>query len=120
MAFDSPNAHEAVKGIRSKPRSRRLRRKVPEQELHLTVGLCTPQRDVKVRISEITLVLRNFVLEDEVVSERVPLELGYDAMVLVEILGTVREDQVRFERSSSRFEEVFDLTPHRRKITFAE
>ena len=44
--------------------------------------------------ADVPVVLRDLVLEDQVVAERVPRQLGDEAMVLVQIGALVREDQV--------------------------
>ena len=52
------------------------------------------ERDENVWRSEIAVVLRDLVLEDEVVAKRVPGELAGEAVILVEVVPSVREDEV--------------------------
>ena len=53
------------------------------------------QRHEAVRRAEIAIVLGNLVLQDQVVAERIPGQIGDQPMVLMPIVAIVREDQVR-------------------------
>ena len=59
------------------------------------------ERDEDVRTAEIAVVLRDLVLEDQVVAERVPRELAGEPVVLVEVVPRVREDEIRLDRPSA-------------------
>ena len=50
--------------------------------------------DEDVRPAEVAVVLRDLVLEDQVVPPRVPGELADEPVVLVEVVAVVREDQI--------------------------
>ena len=52
------------------------------------------ERDEEVGRAEVAVVLRDLVLEDEVVAERVPGELAGQPVVLVQVLARVGEDEV--------------------------
>src|SRR2546427_2672478 len=51
------------------------------------------KRHEDVRCPEIAVVLRDFVLEDEVIPEGVPRQLRDQSMILVEVVAIVRQDQ---------------------------
>ena len=53
-----------------------------------------------VRAAEVAVVLRDLVLEDQVVAERVPGQLADEPVVLVEVVPRVREDEVRATRGA--------------------
>ena len=50
------------------------------------------QADVKVRASQIAVILRDFVFEDNMVTKCVPGEVGEDAMILMTIIAVMSED----------------------------
>src|SRR5262245_30608245 len=50
------------------------------------------QRDEDVRSTQVAIVLRDLVLEDEMVAKRVPRQLGRQPMILMEVVPRVRED----------------------------
>ena len=65
-------------------------------------------RDEDVWLAEIAVVLRDLVLEDQVVAERVPGQVARRAVILVEVASGVREDDVRIDLALERLEEVLD------------
>ena len=52
-------------------------------------------------VAEVAVVLRDLVLEDQVVAPRVPRELADEPVILVEVVAGVREDQLRVDRAFS-------------------
>ena len=65
--------------------------------------------DVQVGMAEITFVLRDLVLGDEVIAERVPHELSDGAMILVLVHPVVAEHDVRLDAAPQFVEIVLDL-----------
>ena len=53
---------------------------------------------------EVTVVLRDLVLEDQVVAQRVPGQLADEPVVLVEVVPRVGEDEVRIDVALERLE----------------
>src|SRR3954470_24881704 len=72
IAFDAANAHEPIERFRAKPRTRRLRAEVLEQELDLSRGHRLGERHIEVGGAEIALVLGDPVLDHQVIAEGVP------------------------------------------------
>ena len=65
--------------------------------------------------SEIAVVLRDLVLEDEVIAPRVPGELRNEAVILMPIVAVVSEDEVGREVALQRLELVFHGRARERK-----
>src|SRR5205085_1498291 len=63
----------------------------------------------EVRRAEVAVVLRHLVLEDQVVSERVPRQLAQEAVVLVQVVPVVGEDHVRLDLALELLEGAFDV-----------
>src|SRR5688572_25110953 len=74
--------------------SARLARKVLSEKLELAAHELLVQRDEEVRRSQVTVVFRYLVLEDEMIPEGVPSELAGESMILVQIVSRVREDDI--------------------------
>src|SRR5262249_36477447 len=78
-------------------------------DLHLLPGDGLGEVDEEIRRSQVPLVLGDLVLEDQVVAERVPGELGHQPVVLVEIFATVGQDEVGRVLPFELLEELLDL-----------
>ena len=76
--------------------------------------------DEDVRRAEVAVVLRDLVLEDQVVTPRVPRELGHQAMVLVPVVAVVGEDQVGIHVGLELLEVVLDLGTHPGEVALPE
>src|SRR5262245_34113919 len=72
--------------------------------------------DEEVRGFEIAVELRDLVLENEVVSPRVPRQLAEQAMGLVEVLARVGQDDVRLDSSLQVFKDVLHLASEVREV----
>ena len=68
------------------------------------------ERNEDVRPAEVAVDLRDLVLEDEVVAERVPCQLARKPVVLVEVVAGVREHEVGIDASLQILEHVLHLT----------
>ena len=82
------------KQVLREPAPVELRREVREDQPDLPCCDLLRQVDERIGRADVPVVLRDLVLEDQVVAERVPRQLGDEAMVLVQIGALVREDQV--------------------------
>ena len=72
-----------------------LTREMLLEQRQLLLGDRRGQRHEEVRPAEVAVDLRDLVLEDQVVAERVPRQLAGEAMVLMEVVPRVREDELR-------------------------
>src|SRR5262245_18669397 len=70
--------------------------------------------------SDVAIVFRDLIFEDQVISKGVPSELRYQAVVLVQVLAVVGEDDIRGDRLLERLEELLYLGPQVRKETVLE
>ena len=98
----------------------RLGGEVPEQELDLARHELLAQRHEDVRRAEVAVVLRDLVLEDQVVAEGVPGQLGDEPVVLMAIGAGVREDDVGGDARAELVEELLELGPDVREVRLAE
>ena len=66
-----------------------------EKTIHFAATRRLLQRDKRIRHTEITIVLWNFVLEDEMIPECIPSKLGYHPMILMKVVPIVGEHDIR-------------------------
>ncbi len=76
------------------------------KELDLSAARRLGEGDENRRNTEVAVVLRDLVLEHEVVPERVPRQLAQEPMILVQILPVMREDQMGSVGGLEGFEDV--------------
>src|SRR5262245_23976247 len=120
IAFHAAQAHQAAEGVGGEPGARPLRRKRLQQRTDLPVDHRLRQRHVQVRLTQIAVVLRDLVLEDQVVAKSVPGKLREDAMILVSILEAMRQDDIGVEVRFQHLEAILDFGPMPRKVAAAE
>ena len=89
----------------------------PHDEVRLLASELLRDGDEDIRRRKVAVVLRDLVLDDQVIPPGVPRQLAYEAVVLVEVVTGVREDQVRFEPSLELFEDVLDLAADVREVS---
>src|SRR5256885_6827992 len=107
--LDTAQSEQPVEGIRRKPALGPLGGEHREEVADLGAARGPRQRDVQVGAAEVAVVFRHFVLQHQVVAERVPGQVGYDAMVLVAIGAEVREDDVRCDLRLEGLEAFLDF-----------
>src|SRR6266511_1842214 len=78
------------------------------RQLHLPHGGGLVQGDEQHGSAEVALVLGDLVLEDQVVAEGVPGQLGDQAVVLVRVVAARGQDQVRREAALELLEGLLD------------
>ena len=66
------------------------------------------QRKEEVGLAQIAVVLGDLVLQDQVVSERVPGQVGDQAVVLMPVVAVVSEHQIGVELPLQGLEPVLD------------
>jgi len=87
--------------------------------LDLVLHVIGVEGDVDPRPSEVAVPLRDLVLEDQLVAEGVPRQLGHRPVVLMQILAVVGQHEVGRE-GLQRLEEGLDLGPLHREVPVAE
>src|SRR4029078_9959074 len=68
--------------------------KVRRQKLQLLVNVVRRQRNVEIRAAHVSVPFRELVLEDQMIPERVPGQFADQPVVLVEVVPSVREDEL--------------------------
>ena len=111
MGLDSAQSHECRKDISRKPVFVSLRRKGFLQISNLGPAHRAFEFYEQIWRAEIAVVLRDLVLENEVVSKCVPGQFVDEPMILVQVGPIVGEDQIWIDRAFHPFEFVFDFGP---------
>ena len=101
-ALEPAQAHQPAKRLRVVPVLSRLGREVTKHEIELAIDHVVFERNVQIWAPEVAVPLRDLVLEDQVIAERVPRELAGEAMVLVPVIARVGEHERRAGRASGR------------------
>ncbi len=70
--------------------------------------------------AEVAVIFRNFVFQNEVVSECVPGQVGDGPVVLVPVVTIMRKNQIRAHSSFELFKEFLDLAALIRKEAIAK
>ena len=91
----------ARKQVGGEPGLARLGGEVLQEQVDLAIESRRREGGEEVGRSEIAVVLRDLVLQDEVVAPGVPGQLGDEPVILVPILPVVGEDEVRGELAAS-------------------
>src|SRR5690349_17338374 len=99
--------------ILGEPLAAHLAREAADDRVDLALDQRFVQRHEDVRRAQVAIVLRDLVLEDPMIAKRVPGELGDRAMVLVQILPPVGEDQIGCDGALEGLELVLDLSDQR-------
>jgi len=74
-----------------------LRFEAIHQVLDFEIADCLAQRHETVGRPEVPVILRNFVLENQMIPKGVPSKLTDDPMILVQIAAAVGQNQIRRE-----------------------
>src|SRR5690349_4370733 len=114
-ALDSAKTHQSVERLRGEPALVALRAERFHEVIHFPLTHAFVERDEEIRTPEPSVVLRNLVLQHQMIAERVPGELGHHAMILVQITTIVREDQIPCGLRLQLLEELLDLAADIRK-----
>src|SRR5579883_3148468 len=120
VAADAAQPQQGQEGVGGEPCARPLAREMLEQRRHLAPGKLRAQGGEQVGVAEIAVIFDDLVLPDEMVAEGVVGELGDQAMVLMQIIAVMREDQRRLIGTLQRLEALLDLGVLRREEAVAE
>ena len=93
-------AHEPEEELLVEPVLFALARERLSQQARLLACELLRHRDEDVRRAEVAVVLRDLVLEDQVVAPGVPRQLAHEAVILVQVVPRVREDRGRARRDA--------------------
>ena len=107
--LEAAQAHQPGERVAIEPVLVRLAREVPLEERQLLLDDRLGQRHEDVRRPEVAVDLRDLVLEDQVVAERVPRQLAREPVVLVEVVARVGEHELRVDAGLQILEELLDL-----------
>src|SRR2546428_10915395 len=106
-ALHTSNPGHRPEQVGREPWLGRLRREVFHEQSDLAIESGGGKRGEEIGRSEVAVIFRDLVLEDQLVTPGVPGELRYEAVVLVPIVAIVSEDEVRGELLFQRLELVF-------------
>src|SRR5215831_4310316 len=87
----------------------RLARKMPLEQLELFLDELGGERHEDVRTPKIAVDLRDLVFQDQVIAERVPGQLAGKAVILMEVVAGVSEDDLRVDAPLEPLEDLLDL-----------
>ena len=83
-------------------------------------AIAVGERHEQVGVAEVSVVLRDLVLGDEVIAERVPRQLADRAVVLVVVVAAMGEDDVGDDAPPEHVEHILDLGADVREVALAE
>ena len=95
VAFHAPQSHEREKCILPKPVLVLLGLKRFQDVPNLLLAQLGFERHEQIRLAEVAVVFRNFVLKYEMIPKRVPGQFRQQAMVLVRVVAIVSENKIR-------------------------
>src|SRR5579872_2403261 len=120
VALNSPDTHDAVEGLGSEPPLGALCPEGPQQQTHLPLAACSRERNEHARRAQVTVVLHYFVAEDEMVAECIPGELGYEPVILMQVVTRMSEDHIGVDLALQRLEVVFEFSILAWKVAVVE
>jgi len=88
---------------------------VSHQQINLLLRYFASKWHEDIGIAQVSLVLKNFVFEDQVLSERIPCDFGKSSVILVQIFSAMGEDDIRLYRFGQFVHRLFDLNNARGK-----
>ena len=90
-----PQSQESAKYILREPLLMLLGCEVVKDVFDLESANAFVQADERVRRSNVSVVFGNLILENEMITKRIPCQIGDHAMILVQIVAIVSEDDIR-------------------------
>src|SRR4029079_15182946 len=118
--LDPTETHEPAERLLGEPRLRPLTHERFEDRADLSLDVREVERDVDVGTPEVAVELRDLVLENQLIAERLICELGQEPVVLVPICLVAGEDGVRCSIGTEYVEALFQLRRDVRKVALPE
>jgi len=118
--FHAANAHEPEKSVLGEPLLIALRTKALHQEAHFARRGLRVQRDKEIGSSKVAIVLGNFVFQNEMIPPGVPNELIEDAVVLMQVMTGMGENDVWRKQLFEFFKIVFNFSEDRGEVAVAK
>lgn len=107
-ALHSTKAEQAEERLFAEPIFPTLGSEYIEQGFAFAPGDVSAERNEDVWLAEVSVPLRYFVLQNEVLAERVPSQVGHDSMILVPVVARVGKDDIRPKLTRESFERILD------------
>src|SRR5437879_7614243 len=107
--LDAAQSRQRKKSVRSEPLLGSLRRKRIENVFYFALACSTVQPKINVWCSQITIILWDLVFQDQVIAKRVPSQFTNHAVILMQIMAVMRQNQVRSEFCLQLLEFAFHL-----------
>lgn len=120
IGFDAAQSENRRKCVLGEPTFLPLALEALQDGLDFFLGDGLWQVDKKIGCPQISIILDDFVFENQVVSVRVPSQLRYQPMVLMEVSTIMRQDNVREVFSFEFFKEVLYFSSNIGKIAVSK
>src|SRR6267378_3256291 len=120
VGFDAAQSQNRRKNILGEPALVSLAVKAPYDSLNFFAGDRLSQVNKKIGCPEVSIILDDFVFENQVVSEGVPSQLGNQPVVLMEISAIMRQDKIREIFSFEFLKEVLYFSSNIGKIAVSK
>lgn len=118
--LDPTEPQQPEESLLTEPVLRALSSENIEERFALPACDASWQRNVHVRLTKVSVPLRNLVFEDEMLAERIPREIRDDAMILVPVGACVGENDVGLELAGQALKRILDCIELCREVTIAE
>ena len=118
--FDAADAHQGAERFGIEPRATGLGGVVPDQVLDLGIDLWEIQREIDARRREVTVGLGDLVAEHQMIAEDLLRDRAEECVILMQIVGSRADDQVRIEPVPHSDDGVLDVGPQIRQVAVPE
>lgn len=92
VGFETAKSEHREERVLGEPVSVSLAPEALQDILTLRSANSFTQMHIKIGAADISIVLDDFIFQNQVIPECVPRQVGYDSMVLMEVVAIVRED----------------------------
>lgn len=92
VRFDSAQAQQRAEGLFLKPVLAFLRLEAAQDEVNLLTAERFREANKEIGRTQVAIVFRNLVFQNQMVPETVPGQLADQAMILVQVAATMREN----------------------------
>src|SRR5216683_3207208 len=115
IGLDATQSRQREKSVRGKPLFGSLRRKRIENIFYFPLARGAVQPKKNVWYSQVTIVLRDLVFQDQVIAKCVPGQFTDHPVILMQIVAIVGQNQVGRKRFLQLFKFALDLRLLRRE-----